>query len=410
MRHRRRSVGRALAGLGLALLLTGCPASPPPESHDAAPSSAPAPLPARPDGDPPASPRPLTRLQATVPLVDQPMGSVPVTAVGTPDGGALVVVTPQSRSDPLGVVTIDGGHRVTRSVAAPRLDPVWDAQLLPDGRLLISGEFRAGERGYGFEVVDPATGRSSRNLVIPFEEGTDVANGRSAVAPGGDTVYLFLSTFVEDRRLNLLVAADVATGRQLGGRDLFEEVRDVSVSAIQPFSVWMFARDEGGVELVFDGFPTESGRIVPTLLRYDDALEPVGRPAQLTLGQPSAETQAVARAPDGTIYMSAEALDGDLLFAVPPGGDTAGRLMALAGHTYDYALVVEPAQGWVLLPARDGVRAIDLVTGEQTLVDIGCGSHQQVRRIVPGHDAGAVLLGQCADPGPGTATVWFTGP
>jgi hypothetical protein len=295
-------------------------------------------------------------------------------------------------------------------VAVPRLDPVWDAQRLPDGRLLVSGEFRAGERGYGFVVVDLESGRSSSRLVIPFEPGTAFANGRSAVSPSGDVVYLFLSTFVADRRLNLLVAADVATGRMLGGRDLFEEVRDVSTAAIQPFSVWLFARAEGGVELVFDGFPTASGRIVPTLLRYDDALEPVGAPAQLTLGQPSAETQAVARAPDGTLYISAEALDGDLLLAVPRGGNSATRVMALAGHTFDYALVVEPAQGWVLLPARDGARAIDLITGEQTLVDVGCAAHAQVRQIVPGRGAGAVLLGQCADPAPGTATVWFTGP
>ena len=162
--------------------------------------------------------------------------------------------------------------------------------------------------------------------------------------------------------------------------------------------------------MLFDGFPTDGGRIVPTLLRYDDALEPVGRPAQLTQGQVSAETQAAAQAPDGTLYVSAETREGDLLLALPHRANSASRVMELAGHTYDYALAVDPAQGWVLLPARGGVRAIDLITGGQTLVDLACPSGQQVREIVQGNGADAVLLGQCASPRPGTALVWFTGP
>jgi hypothetical protein len=299
---------------------------------------------------------------------------------------------------------------VARSVPTPRLDPVWDAQLLPDGRLLVSGEIHSPERGYGFEVVDPATGRARTSLVIPFERGTEVANGRSVLSADGQTVYLLLSSFVGNRRLNLLVVADIATGRQLNGRDLFEEVRDVSTSPIQPFSQWMFARDEGGVEILFDAFPTESGRIVPTLLRYDDQLEPAGRPVQLTLGQQSAETQAAARASDGTTYISVETLKGDQVLVLRAGASSARRLLDLAGHTYDYALAVDPTQSWVLLPARNGVRALDLATGGQTLVDVGCDSQQQVRKIVPGRGAGAVLLGQCSAPRPGTAMVWFTSP
>jgi hypothetical protein len=187
-------------------------------------------------------------------------------------------------------------------------------------------------------------------------------------------------------------------------------VRDVSSAAIQPFSVWLFPRAAGGVEVLFDAFPTDGLRIVPTLLRYDAALEPVGRPAQLTQGQPSAETQAAALAPDGTLYISAEARDGDLLLAVPPGGTSATRLLALAGHTFDYALAVEPAGQWVLLPARGGVRAVDLSTGGQTPVDVGCRSRPQVRGIVPGRGAGALLLGECDAPRPGTPHVWFAGP
>ena len=401
MRHR----GRALAGLALALLLTGCPAGTGPVVPDAAP---PPPSAAPPDGDPPLNPRPLTALRGAVPL--EPSGAVPAAAVAAPDGGAYVVLAPPDRAAPLSIVTVDGRYRVSRAVAAPRLDPVWGAHLLADGRLLVSGEFRGGERGYGFVLVDPRSGAARTSRVIPFERGTNVANGRSALSPSGGTVYLLLSSFVEERRLNLLVAADVATGRMLGGRDLFEEVRNVSTAAIQPFSVWLFPRDDGGVELLFDGFPSDGFRIVPTLLRYDDALEPVGRPAQLTLGQRSAETQAAARAPDGTIFISAETREGDLVLAVPPGGTTATRLLALAGHTFDYALVVEPAQGWVLLPALGGVRAVDLVTGGQTPVDLGCRSGQQLHDIVPGIGAGAVLLGECADPRPGTPLVWFTAP
>jgi hypothetical protein len=421
MRHR----GRALASLALVLLLTGCPVGSDRAGPDpAAPSGAadggvdgegrrdrvdvpePSPTP------PPAPAVPLTTLEAGVPLLERPADTGVITrgAVSTPDGGALVLLASPDRQ-PLRLVTVDGARQAAvRSVPVPDLALMWDVHLLPDGQVLVSGEFRQGERGYGYVTVDPRTGRGTHHLVIPYEEGTSVAHGRSVLSPGGDTLYLFLSSFVEDRRLNLLVAADVASGRQLAGRDLFEEVRDVSTAAIQPFSIWLFPRPQGGVQLLFDGFPTDSFRIVPTLLRYDDDLEPVGRPAQLTQGQQSAETQAAAMAADGTIYVSAETLDGGVLLSVPPGGTSGTRVLELAGHTFDYALAVDPEQRWVLLPDVRGVRAVELSTGAETPVDIGCLWGLQVRDIRPGNGAGALLLGQCGNPSSGTPFLWFTGP
>ena len=72
-----------------------------------------------------------------------------------------------------------------------------------------------------------------------------------------------------------------------------------------------------------------------------------------------------------------------------------GRVEETGGR---YALAVEPAQEWALLPALGGVRAVDLRTGEQPApLDLGCAGGLHVRGIVDGaflrrmHD-GALLV------------------
>ena len=47
-------------------------------------------------------------------------------------------------------------------------------------------------------------------------------------------MHLLLSSFVDGRQLNLLVATDIASGEVLVGRDLFLEVREVSRAGIGP--------------------------------------------------------------------------------------------------------------------------------------------------------------------------------
>jgi hypothetical protein len=75
-------------------------------------------------------------------------------------------------------------------------------------------------------------------------------------------------------------------------------------------------------------------------------------------------------------------------------------------------VVVEPAQVWGLLPAAEGVRAVDLTTGElRDPLPLACGPNLDVRRLLPAADgAGAVLLGECDDPREDTQMLWLVGP
>jgi hypothetical protein len=78
---------------------------------------------------------------------------------------------------------------------------------------------------------------------------------------------------------------------------------------------------------------------------------------------------------------------------------------------FDYALVVEPAQVWGLLPAREGARAVDLTTGElRSPVDVGCPG-RDIRGVFPGADgASALLIGECNSPRTRTQMLWLLGP
>src|SRR5687768_5200563 len=283
MRHRRRLA----AGLALVLcVLTGCTAGEPPAGP---------PVVAAPTADAPRGPGPLTTLLGAVDLSPAVPG-VPTTAaaaVGAPDGGAFVLLSPPDPAVPHYLATVartGSGYAVTGSVPVPRLRPIWDLHVLADGTVLVSGQFRGEEPGYGFLSVDSAGGEVRATVVIPFEEGTDLAFGSSVLSPDGETVTLFLSSFVDGRRLDLLMSAATSDGRILGGRDLLEEVRAVSESGIGPWSTWLFARPDGGVTVVFDAYPPGAGILgVPTAVRYDELLEPVGGPVALTREAASAQ-------------------------------------------------------------------------------------------------------------------------
>ena len=168
---------------------------------------------------------------------------------------------------------------------------------------------------------------------------------------------------------------------------------------------------DGGVTLVLDATAdvTRPERI-PTLLTYDVLLHPVGGPVRVTSLSEGAQTQAVAAGADGTTFLVVEVIDGAWILAVPPGGG-AGPVLAQLDDDYDYALVVEPAQVWGLLPALDGARAVDLTTGQVgNSVNVGC-PRQIVRGMVPGTDgAGALLIGECNSPRTRTQMLWIVGP
>lgn len=419
MRQRRRR----LVGSCLALaLLSACTADAEPVERAESPSASPSPSPSSepPPSTAPATPvdagppvAPAVRLRAAVDLSgDEALADAePTTAVAAPDGGAYVVLTPPERSRPHLLATVTPDDGVVRTVPMPRLDPLWDAHLLPDGRLLASGQLRGREPGYGFVVVDPVSGEARTSVVIPYEEGTGLAHGRSAVGADGRTVHLLLSTDVRGRRLDLLEAVDVDSGQMAWGRDLFAEVRSVSAYPITLFSTWLFPRPGGGVAVLFDAFPDEGDwGGIPTVLSYDDTLEPAGPPVSLTTLADRAQIQAAAATPEGTVVVSAETPEGQLLLVVPGDGGPPRRALELPGRTYDNVLAVEPGGQWIVLPAARGARAVDLATGGTTPLDLGCPPPPDVRVMAPTDDGGALLLGECDEPEPGTPTLWFTGP
>jgi hypothetical protein len=400
-----RRCRRLAAGLALALcVLTGC------------------------TGDDRAAARPVV---ATVPSVDAPMGPGPVTglltavdlspavpgvpttaiaAVGTPDGGAFVLLSPPDPAVPHYLATVartGSGYAVTGSVPIPRLRPVWGLHVSANGTVLVAGQLRGEQAGYGFLTVDPAGGAVRTTVVIPFEDGTDLAFGSSALSLDGETVTLLLSSVADGRRLDLLMSAAASDGRIVGGRDLLEEVRAVPESGIGPWSTWLLARPDGGVTAVFDAYPPGADILgVPTAVHYDDLLEPVGGAVGLTGAAASAQLRAVAGAADGTVFARVEARERNWLLALPPGASSGTRLLDLGGPAPDGAIVVDPAQGWALLPAAGGARAVDLATGGSTPVDLGC--PVEVTQLLPGGgEASALILGRCDTRVGGSPTLWL---
>jgi hypothetical protein len=392
MRHRGRVAARlALAlSLGAGVLLTGCPAGD--GSGGCAPSAdvRPTPTPVRTD------PQPATSLRAAVDLTAGAGGgrAIPVAAVGRADGGAHVLLD-RSSATPV-VVTVTGvgaGFAVTGSVVLPPLDPTGDLHLLPGGRVLVPG-LLAG-RVWGFAVVDPAAGTARDAAVVPAGGTT---HGGSVLSRNGRTVHLLLTGPGAAR----LAAVDAASGRLLGARDLTADVEP------RTGPVRLLARPDGGVALVVDA--GVAGCAVPTVLRYDEALEADGPPLPLATPGERARTRAVATTPDGAIFVSTWVGPGTWLLAVPAVGATVPtRVLTWAGHAYADALVVHPWQAWVLRPSSSGAEAVNLVTGGVTGIDVGCSSTGRVRELVaaPG---GALLLGRCDWPAPGTPMLWITAP
>jgi hypothetical protein len=420
-----RRAPRGAVVLTALLLLTGCPASPPAAEAPAIPSSAPV-LPGRPTGPPlpvyagppadaPPSAGPLTSVRGAVDLTPAIPGffSRAEAAVPAPDGGAYVVVTPEQAGAEPQLVTVAGGvFTIARSVPIPTIADVSSLHLLPDGTLVITGRLQlpgVPRGGYGFHVVDPVTG-AARTTSFPYGPGAVSSFGRSALAPDGRTLYLFLSVVTQPETRERLIAVDPLSGAVLHDRDLTDDVAAVSRTPAGSEVTGLVARPGGGVTLAFDATPNaaRSDR-VPTLLTFDAQLEPVGVPVGVTTLSEGGETQAIAAGADGTVFLVVEVTEGSWIMAVPDAGGAGPVLVPLADHLYDYALAVEPAQLWGLLPAYEGARAVDLTTGEiRPSVDVGCPG-QDVRAIVPAPN-GALLIGECNSPRTRTQMLWLLGP
>jgi len=423
MTRRRRRAAGALVGCAL---LTGCPApverapepsatSQPADALPGRPTGASIELPAY-DGPPPDAPPsrgPLATVIAAVDLTPATPGVFARTAgvVAAPGGGAYVLLSPQNRALPQSLVTVDATG-VRGSVPVPRMDAVWGLHVLGDGTVAVTGQLRVdGRPGYGFQVADPATGGVRTQVTVPAEDGTVSSDGASAV--GGSTLYLFLTTGTGDGLRDRLLAVDVASGAVLADRDLAAVVAEASSQPVGSQLGALVPRPGGGVTLAFDAPPTEEAtERIPTLLAFDAALEPVGKPVRATDLSEGAEIQAVSAAADGTVFLLVEVDEGTWVLAIPDGGGAGPLLGQFEERIYNYALVVEPAQRWAVLPDPDGVLSLDLTTGEMAgPLEFQCGPRLDVQRIEPGADGvGAVVVGECDEPREDTQMVWLLGP
>jgi hypothetical protein len=427
MTRRRWPAAVALVGC---LVLTGCPAptDPAPENRSTAPPSTADALPGLPTGastglpayaGPPAgappSAGPLLTLRAAVDLTSATprVFARAQAAVGAPDGGAYVVLTPADADLPQQLATVGGpddGYAITGTVPMPRVADVWGVHVLGDGAVVVVGDL-AEVAGYGAVVLDPASGTARTVPVVPASDGTMSADGRTALL--GTLLYVFVTVETGAGPLERLAVADLATGRVLAVRDVVAEVAMASQLPISRQMGGLVPRPGGGVTLAFDASPTPVAQDrIPTLLTYDAGLVPVGGPVRATDLAEGGEIQAVSGAPDGTVFLAVEVRDSTWVLAVPDLGGAGPVLAQLEDRLYDYALVVEPAQVWGLVPAQEGARAVDLTTGEvQGPLRLGCGPHLDVRHAVPGGDGvGAVLMGECDTPREDTQMIWLVGP
>jgi hypothetical protein len=420
----------AALALGGCLVLTGCPGAtdPSPEDLSTAPQSTADALPALPTGastglpayagppdDAPPSDGPSLTLRAAVDLTPATprVFARAQEAVGAPDGGAYVVLTPSDVDLPQRLVTIGGpdeGYAITGSVPMPRVADVWGMHVLADGDVVVVGDL-ADVSGYGASIVDPASGAARTIAVVTASDGTMSADGRSALL--GTRLYLFVSVETGAGLLERLAVADLGSDRVLAVRDVAAEVADASRFPISRQMGGLVARPGGGVTLAFDASPTEVPQArIPTLLTYDARLEPVGEPVRATDLAEGGEIQAVSGGADGTVFLLVEVVDATWALAVPDGGGAGPVLAQLTDRIYDYGLTVEPAQVWGVLPSPEGVRAVDLTTGEvEGPLQFGCGPNLDARHVLPGRDGtGAVLLGECDSPREDTQMVWLVGP
>jgi hypothetical protein len=259
---------------------------------------------------------------------------------------------------------------------------------------------------YGVVVADPVTGAVRTTVLTPAGRRSDPESGRSALSPGSPTLYLVLTVESGDGNQERLFAVDTATGQVLA-----DDVAAASQYPVGRQLAGLVARPGGGATLVFDASPTDVAEDrIPTLLTYDAQLEPVRGPVRVTGLAEGAETQSVSGAADGTVFLLVTVEEGAWILGVPDGGSAGPLLAQLEDRIYSYALVVEAAQVWAVLPAAAGAVAVDLTTGElRGPVIVGCTPKLDVRNLYPAVD-GALMIGECDSPREDTQMLWFLGP
>lgn len=408
--------------IGLLLVLGGCPArfedrgrGPMPSAGDLGPARPTDPstdLPAYtgpPSGGPPSA-GPVTRVRAAIDLTPATPGVFArlVAAVAAPDGGAFALLTPADRALPQSLANVRG-DAIVGTVPMPRVEDVWGMHLASDGSVLVSGHL--GAEGYGLRAVDPDNGTVRTTVVLPPQDDVRLSAGRSALSPDAGTLHLVLSVTTGNGVSERLAAVDVESGRVLAERDMTDDVASVSTRPVGDQLAGLLPRPGGGVTVVFDASPTEIPEDrIPTLLRYRADLEPAGPPVSTTGLTEGAETLSVAGADDGAVFLLVAVEDGSWLLAVPDSGGAGPLLAQLEDRVYGYALTVEAAQVWAVLPSPVGARAVDLTTGDALgPVGFGCYRRLDVLDLFPA-EPGAVAIGECDSPREDTQFLWFLVP
>jgi hypothetical protein len=324
--------------------------------------------------------------------------------VGTPQGGALVLMGGPPPGPVRRLVTVSGEGERTNSVAVPGLATAWNLHVLPDGTAVVTGQL-AGENTLGFVAVDVSTGAALRVPALPLDDATTRVEGDSALSPDGRTVWLFSSTLVDGTFGYLVTGHDVTTGAIVRSRDLFAELRGIHVPHQDLDVVGVAAPAGGGVVLAVNIFPPgASSYWTPTMLTYDAALEPVTRPLTLASREAAEPATALAMAADGTAFVLLRGPQMHTLVAVPPGAHAPERRVAMAGFGLTDELALDH-EGRAVLPGRTGARRIDLASGAITDIDVGCPGAVTVRAL-SSSPAGTWVLGGCFEESTPPAMLW----
>ncbi|WP_324273484.1 hypothetical protein [Blastococcus brunescens] len=118
------------------------------------------------------------------------------------------------------------GTAIAGVVPVPRVEDVWGLHVLDDGSVVVTG--RLADGGLGMRVVAPATGDVRTTVLLPARDDVRSSTGRSALAPGGARLYVFLSVVTGTGIREALLAVDVPTVRVLAERDLTDDVASAS--------------------------------------------------------------------------------------------------------------------------------------------------------------------------------------
>lgn len=400
----------AAIGLVVALLLTGCPS---PGRDAALPTTG---RPGASSGGPPPARVPVvasagqvtTGPTATVDVAtDGAPSEEALDVVGTPDGGAVVLLGEAAQGTATRMVRVSAEGGRSAPLPVPGFAPAWNLHLPADGTAVVTGRLRDGD-AVGYAVVDLATGGVRTEAAVPLDRATLDVVGESAVSPDGGTVWLYTGMLVDGTYTYLLTGHDVATGELVASRDLFGDLRATHLADQRLDVVGLTATPAGTVVLAVNAFRPRSRHAPfwsPVLLVHDTALAPVPGPVPLAGAGARVTATALATAADGTAFVLLRGWPASTLVALSPGAQTAEPRLEVTGYGGADQLGIDPA-GRAVLRGPLGVRSIEPSTGATTEVDLGCSGAVTVTALASRPVGGAWVLGGCFAEGDRPSVLW----